>query len=130
MERSVSSYSQKEPCPGGDTALSFGSAGLFLDQRDRPLDEIREILAFQHAVREQGQVDDLLDEAVFAADLAQTLVALVAQGDDLLRQFLAGRLLLGSQLLFLSCPSRPHRNASPRPRRRRSFLVTVRSLSP
>lgn len=57
---------------------------LFLDERDRPLDEIRQVLALQHAVCQQCQIDDLLDEFVFRTDLAQPLVALVAQRHDLL----------------------------------------------
>ena len=73
---------------GAGTHLGAGPSiqgqRLFLDERDRPLDEIRQILALQHAVCQQCQVDDLLDEFVFRTDLAQPLVALVAQRHDLL----------------------------------------------
>ena len=73
---------------GAGTHLGAGPSiqgqRLFLDERDRPLDEIRQVLALQHAVCQQCQVDDLLDEFVFRTDLAQPLVALVAQRHDLL----------------------------------------------
>ena len=39
---------------------------LFFDQRNRTLDEIRQVLALEHAVGQQRKVDDLLDEPVFA----------------------------------------------------------------
>ena len=73
---------------------------LLFDQRNRALDAVRQALALEHAVREQRQVDDLFHEPVFAADLAQPLVALIAQRDDLLRQLLAHGFLFGGKLLL------------------------------
>ena len=80
--------------------LLINPCPLLFDQRNRALDEIRQALALEHPVGQQRQVDDLLHEPVFTADLAQPLIALIAQRDDLLRQLLAHGFLFGGKLLL------------------------------
>ena len=91
----------KGGCTLRRSPLLINPCPLLFDQRNRALDEIRQALALEHPVGQQRQVDDLLHELVFTADLAQPLVALIAQRDDLLRQLLAHGLFLCGKLFLL-----------------------------
>ena len=58
---------------------------LLLNQRDAALDKVCQVLALEHAVREQGEVDDLADLAVLLANLLKAGVALGAEFNNALR---------------------------------------------
>ena len=74
---------------------------LRANQRNRTLDKVRKILALQHSVREECEVDNLSHQSVLLANLLEADVALVTKGYNLLRELLLHILLLGREILVL-----------------------------